>query len=45
MRIIERHSELEVAVDLGCFKVSKIKVGKYEHVYFISNDNKKRINK
>lgn len=40
MRIIERHSELEVAVDLGCFKVSKIKVGKYGLVYFISNDNK-----
>lgn len=40
VRIVERHSELEVAVDLGCFKVSKIKVGKYERVYFISSDNK-----
>lgn len=42
VRIIERHSELEVAVNLGCFKVSKIKVGKGKHelVYFISSDNK-----
>ena len=40
MRIIERHSELEVAVDLGCFKVSEINVGKTGFVNFILNEDK-----
>lgn len=41
IRIIERHSELEVNVNLGCFRVSKINIGKKTGVvYFISNDDK-----